>query len=184
MARRHLRWRARGKDPFGGHGHAALFNRVSPPYRGAAGKWGWVGGRVPWPAGVAVRPPGASVSPRGPAGGGPGQATPARPRSHARVRFFKADIISPGPFPRPSAIIASGRGGFARQVGVRARAAAPEPAVQCSQRWRAEGGDEYADPFYLMSRPGTESDPCASRWMDSGVRWRAFSDRFSLCLAN
>lgn len=59
------------------------------------GGWGWVGACLPCPASLSVRP-----------------------RSHARAGFFKADIISPGPF---SASVRHHRerlGGFASRVGV------------------------------------------------------------------
>lgn len=173
----------RGATSAGGHkgripfdGQAALFNRGPGPGRTNRGRacvgrgrvLVGVGGRVPCPASLSVRP-----------------------RSHARSGFFKADIIiSPGPFPRPSAINHRERpGGFARRVrrglawpGHARGGAGPTARVRCgagacSQRWRPErttasapGITAPAEYAYLMSK----SDPCAvrGRWMDGWIPWR------------
>jgi hypothetical protein len=114
------------------------------------------------------------------------EGAPARPRPPARARTlasgFSKRISSRRALfrVRPPSSRAAGAASPGRSACVRALR---RRSLQCSQRWRAER-EEYADPFYLMSRPGTESDPCASRWMDSGAWWQAFSDRFSPCLAN
>lgn len=133
MARRHLRRRGHtGRTLLMGRPRCLIGGRDEQ----AGGVAGWVGGWAHAVPGVFRCPPARWVRQEG-------TLPPALARSRRgfskRISYHR---LAPGPFPRPSAIIASG---LATQVGVAwpcrtaARVRRTEPCSAARERWHAEG---------------------------------------------